>query len=110
MTDAIQVITTTGTKADAGKIARALLEERLAACVQIVGPITSSFWWNGEIEEAEEWLCLIKSSAGMLERLEQAIRAVHPYDVPEILAVPVVAGSADYLVWLREELRSTPDS
>jgi periplasmic divalent cation tolerance protein len=110
MTDTIQVITTTGTKADAGKIARALLEERLAACVQIVGPITSSFWWNGEIEEAEEWLCLIKSSAGMFERLKQAIRAVHPYDVPEILATPVAAGSADYLAWLRGELRPTPDS
>jgi periplasmic divalent cation tolerance protein len=110
MTDAIQVITTTGTKADAGKIARALLEERLAACVQIVGPITSSYWWDGEIEQAEEWLCLIKSSADRFEQLEQAIRAVHPYDVPEILAVPVAAGNADYLAWLREELRSTPDS
>jgi periplasmic divalent cation tolerance protein len=110
MTDAIQVITTTGTKADAGKIARALLEERLAACVQIVGPITSSYWWDGEIEQAEEWLCLIKSSTDRYEQIEQVIRAVHLYDVPEILAVPVAAGNADYLAWLREELRSTPDS
>jgi periplasmic divalent cation tolerance protein len=110
MTDAIQMITTTGTKEDAAKIARALLEERLAACIQVVGPITSSYWWNDEIEEAEEWLCLIKSTADRFERLEQAIKAAHPYDVPEILATPVVAGSADYLAWLREELRSAPDS
>ena len=110
MTGVIQVITTTGTKEDARKIARALLEDRLAACVQVVGPITSSYWWEDEIEEAEEWLCLIKTTADLFERLEHAVRATHPYDVPEILAVPVVAGGADYLAWLREQLRTSPGS
>jgi periplasmic divalent cation tolerance protein len=110
MTGAIQVITTTGTKQDASKVARALIEARLAACVQVVGPVTSRYWWKDEIEEAEEWLCLIKTTANLFERLEQAIRAAHPYDVPEILATPVVAGSADYLAWLREEVRPAPDS
>ena len=110
MTGAIQVITTTGTKQDASKVARALIEARLAACVQVVGPVTSRYWWNDEIEEAEEWLCLIKTTASLFERLEEAIRAAHPYDVPEILATPVVAGSADYLAWLREEVRPAPDS
>ena len=110
MTGAIQVITTTGTKQDANKVARALIEARLAACVQVVGPVTSRYWWDDEIEEAEEWLCLIKTTASLFERLEEAIRAAHPYDVPEILATPVVAGSADYLAWLREEVHPTPES
>jgi periplasmic divalent cation tolerance protein len=105
MTDTIQVITTTETKADAQAIARALLEKRLAACVQVIGPITSTYWWQGEIETAEEWLCVIKSRRDLYEPLEETIREVHPYDVPEILAVPVVAGSKDYLDWLDGELK-----
>ena len=105
MTDTIQVITTTETKADAQAIARALVEKRLAACVQIIGPITSTYWWQGEIETAEEWLCLIKSRRDLYEALEEAIQEVHPYEVPEILAVPVVAGGRDYLEWLDGELQ-----
>jgi periplasmic divalent cation tolerance protein len=101
----IQVITTTETKADAQAIARALVEKRLAGRVQIIGPITSTYWWQGEIETAEEWLCVIKSRQDLYELLEEAIREVHPYDVPEILAVPVVAGGRDYLEWLDGELQ-----
>ena len=104
MTKTIQVITTAGTKADAQRIARALVEKRLAGCVQVVGPITSTYWWQGEVETAEEWLCLIKTRADLYEQLEAAVKEVHPYDVPEILAVPVVAGSRDYLDWLDSEL------
>ena len=104
MTETVQVITTTGTKPDAHAIARAVVENRLAACVQVIGPITSTYWWQGEIETAEEWLCLIKTRADLFEQLEAAIKEVHPYDVPEILAVPVVAGSEDYLAWLDSEL------
>jgi periplasmic divalent cation tolerance protein len=100
----IQVITTTETKADAQAIARAVIEKRLAGCVQIIGPITSTYWWQGEIETAEEWMCVIKSRQDLYERLEAAIREVHPYDVPEILAVPVIAGSKSYLEWLEGEL------
>jgi len=105
MTHFIQVVTTTETKANAQAIARALVEKRLAACVQIIGPITSTYRWQGKIEMAEEWMCLIKSRRDLYEALEEAIREVHPYDVPEILAVPVVAGSRDYLVWLDGELQ-----
>jgi periplasmic divalent cation tolerance protein len=105
MTEPIQVITTTETKADAQAIANALVEKRLAGCVQIVGPITSTYWWEGKIETAEEWLCLIKSRRDLYADLEKAIREVHPYDVPEILAVPVTAGSKPYLEWLDGELR-----
>jgi periplasmic divalent cation tolerance protein len=104
MTAYIQVITTTETKSDAQAIARAVVQKRLAGCIQIIGSITSMYWWQGEIETAEEWLCVIKSRRDLYERLEEAIREVHPYDVPEILAVPVIAGSKGYLEWLNSEL------
>ena len=110
MTNTIQVLTTTEKKADGQAIARALVEKRLAACVQIVGPITSTYRWQGEIETAEEWLCVIKTRRDLYEELEQAIREVHPYDVPEILAVPVVEGSQGYLEWLDSVLRKRGDS
>ncbi len=82
------------------------MAKRLAGCVQIVGPITSTYRWNDGIETADEWLCLIKTSQERYGELERAIRAVHPYDVPEILAVPVVAGSPSYLEWLGESITS----
>ena len=105
MADAIQVMTTTAAQADAKRVARAVLEVHLAACVQIIGPLTSLYWWQGEIEQAEEWLCLIKTRADAFADLERAIRSVHPYEVPEIVALPVAAGSADYLAWLNGEVR-----
>ena len=90
---------------DAARIARGLVERRLAGCVQIIGPISSTYWWQGEVETAEEYLCLVKSSRDAYPELEAAIRELHPYDVPEILAHPVVAGSQPYLDWLAGELR-----
>jgi len=104
MTDAVQVFTTTGKEDDARRIADALVERRLAACVQILGPVTSTYRWQGKIETAGEWLCIIKSRREVYEELEAAVRELHPYDVPEILALPVVAGSGDYLDWLRAAL------
>ena len=106
MTNYIQAITTTETKVDAQAIATAVVEKRLATCVQIVGPITSTYWWQDEIETAEEWLCIIKSRQDLYPALEETILKIHPYDVPEILAVPVVAGHKDYLKWLDGELGS----
>lgn len=103
MTDAIQVLTTTPAKADAEKIARALLDQRLAGCVQIGGPITSCYRWEGKLETSEEWLCTIKTGRNLYDRVEAAIRELHPYQTPEILAVPVVAGSQNYLKWLVEQ-------
>ena len=105
MDEFVQIQTTTATRAEAEALARALVERRLAGCVQIVGPINSTYWWQGEVESAEEYLCLIKSSRESYPALEAAIDEVHPYDVPEVLAIPVAAGSAAYLGWLREELR-----
>ena len=100
----IQVMTATDRKEDAERIARLLVEMRLAGCVQILGPVTSIYRWKGKIETAAEWLCLIKSRAECYGAIERAIRSLHPYETPEILALPVAAGSRDYLEWLRGEL------
>lgn len=105
MTEFIQVVTTTEKKEDAQKIAKSLLEKRLAGCVQIIGPITSTYWWKGNIETAEEWFCVIKCRVDLYEALEKAIREVHTYEVPEILAMPVIAGNKSYLEWLNGELK-----
>lgn len=96
----LQVITTAGTKEDARRIARSLVEQQLAGCVQIVGPITSTYRWEGDIAEDEEYLCMIKTRQSLFTTIEAAIKAVHPYDVPEILAMPITAGSQGYLDWL----------
>ena len=101
----IQVITTTEKKEDAEKIAKALVEKRLAGCVQIVGPTLSTYWWKNNIETAEEWLCFIKSKGDLYDELEKEIKKIHPYETPEIIALPVVAGSKDYLEWLNNELK-----
>lgn len=100
----IQVTTTTEKKEEAEKIAISLVERKIAACVQIVGPIISIYRWKGKIETAEEWQCVIKSRKNLYDEIEKAIRAVHTYEVPEIVAVPIVAGSVDYLKWLQGEL------
>ena len=104
MTEYIQAITTTEIKEDAQKIVSTVLEKKLAACAQIIGPITSTYWWKGKIETSEEWLCVMKTKANLYEELEKAIRQVHPYEVPEILATPVVAGYKSYLDWLNEQV------
>ncbi len=86
------------------KIAQAVLEKRLAACVQIVGPITSMYWCKDNIETAGEWLCTVKSKKKMYKELEWMIQQNHPYDVPEILATSVAAGDPGYLEWLDSEI------
>ena len=105
MEEFIQVFMTIGKKEDADKIAKTLVEKRLAGCFQIFGPIVSTYWWKDNIETAEEWLCLIKSKKALYEELEKAIKEIHPYETPEIIAMPIVAGSEDYLKWLSSELR-----
>ena len=105
MPDAIQVVTTTQRREDALQIARALVEARLAACVQVLGPVTSTYRWQGQIETAEEWQCWAKTRRGLFEQVEQVIRQLHDYDVPEIRALPIVAGSSDYLAWLEGEVQ-----
>ncbi|MET0558672.1 MAG: divalent-cation tolerance protein CutA [Solirubrobacterales bacterium] len=99
----VQVLTTTGSEQEAERISAALIERRLAACVQIAGPIRSRFRWQGEVEEAEEWQCLAKTSASLFPEVEAAIRELHSYDEPEIVATEIVAGSRGYLEWISRE-------
>lgn len=101
----IQVVTTTEKKDDAKKIAKALVDRRLAACVQLLGPIVSTYWWKDNVETAEEWLCHVKTLKSLYQETEKAIKTMHPYETPEIIAMPIVAGSDDYLAWLSRELR-----
>jgi periplasmic divalent cation tolerance protein len=90
---------------DARKIAAQLVEERLAACVQIVGPITSLYRWQGAVEEEKEFLLLIKSTEDLVLRIAELLDRIHPYEVPELIATPIVDGSAAYLSWLQDNLQ-----
>lgn len=101
----IVVLVTAADAEEAARIARALVEERLAACANVVGPIRSIYRWQGAIEDAAEHLIVIKARRGDFAALEARVRALHSYDVPEVLAVPVEAGSAAYLAWLDEATR-----
>lgn len=103
MAEYIEVHTTIDSQEGAQKIANALVSRRLAACIQVSGPIISTYWWQGKMEQAEEWVCTAKTRSELYSQLEQAIREVHTYDVPEILAVNVVAGNTDYLNWVAQE-------
>jgi periplasmic divalent cation tolerance protein len=105
MTDCIQVFTTASSQEEAARIARTLVESRLAACVQVLGPITSTYRWQGAIETGQEWLCIAKTARGLYPQVEQAIRQAHSYQVPEILAIDVAEASADYLAWLVGEVK-----
>jgi periplasmic divalent cation tolerance protein len=100
MPEYLQVMTTVATREVADQIAASLVQQRLAACVQVIGPISSTYRWQGAVETSQEWLCLVKSRKDLYGPLEEAIRRLHPYEVPEILAIPVKAGSAAYLAWL----------
>jgi periplasmic divalent cation tolerance protein len=100
VTSACQIATTLGSEAAAAGLAARLVEERLAACVQVVGPIRSTYRWQGAVEKATEWLCLAKTSTDRLDGAMKRIRGLHPYERPEIVATPIVAGDPDYLAWI----------
>jgi periplasmic divalent cation tolerance protein len=99
----LQVQTTTDSRAEAMELGRAAVEARLAACAQVAGPVASTYWWEGGIERAEEWLVLLKLPAARLGELTAFLTERHSYDEPEIVALPIVAGSPSFLSWLREE-------
>lgn len=106
MSDYIQVLITIDSEEGARELQRLLVEHRAAACVQVVGPVYSTYWWEGKIEDAKEWMCLAKTQAGQYDTLESLVKDNHPYSVPEILAVPVLTGNREYLNWVKAE--STP--
>ncbi|HVD85913.1 MAG TPA: divalent-cation tolerance protein CutA [Solirubrobacterales bacterium] len=104
MAECVQVLTTVGSEEEAGRIASLLVERRLAACVQVVGPIASRYRWRGKVEEEREWQCLAKTTRAAYERVEAAIREAHSYEEPEIVATEIVAGSAGYLAWIDDNV------
>jgi periplasmic divalent cation tolerance protein len=101
----IQALTTTPSRAVARRIARTLVDHRLAACVQIVGPIESIYRWRDRVETAREWLCLAKTTRARFREVTATIAGLHPYDTPEIIALPITTGSRRYLDWLAASVR-----
>jgi len=97
------VLTTVGSAAEAQALARSVVAARLAACVQVVGPISSVYRWQGEVCAEQEWRCEAKTTTERSDALVEHIAANHPYDLPEIVAIPITAGSAAYLDWLATE-------
>ncbi|MCX7965344.1 MAG: divalent-cation tolerance protein CutA [Syntrophorhabdaceae bacterium] len=106
MEEYLQIYTTSDRIDIAEAIAKRLVEERLAACVQVSGPITSTYWWQGKVDTSQEWLCIIKTTKNLYKEVEDTIKAIHHYDVPEIIAVPIIIGSDNYLNWLKKEVRT----
>jgi len=104
MTNKRLVLTTTSSPEDSKKIARALVERRLAACVNIVPRIESVYRWEGKVEEAQEYLLLIKTTEEAFPRLRDAIQELHSYDIPECIALPIENGSVPYLSWINESV------
>ena len=106
MSGALIVFSTCPNRDEARKIASAIVEERLAACVQLLGPIESVYRWQGSVEQSEEILLLFKTTESQFPALEKRVTELHSYDTPEILAVPAVSAAEKYLVWLREMVQT----
>lgn len=104
MTDKRLVLTTAGSVEEANRIADALVERRLAACVNISAPITSVYRWQGKVERAQEWLLLIKTTAGMADEVGDAIKELHSYELPECVVLRIEGGSEEYLEWVGENV------
>jgi periplasmic divalent cation tolerance protein len=104
MTDKIVVLCTCASEEEAEKLARALVEQRLAACVNVISRMKSFYRWQGNLETATECLLVIKSSRGHFEELRAAVEKAHSYEVPEVIALPVVEGAPNYLNWLDDNL------
>jgi periplasmic divalent cation tolerance protein len=105
MEELIQVTTTAESKEEALKIAREVVAQRLAACAQVVGPISSVYWWEGSLQEASEWLCTMKTVRILFEPLRDAIKKLQTYSVPEIVATGVCEADSEYAKWVKEETK-----
>ena len=104
----VVVLVTVGSRVDGESMARQLVGEGLAACVTLVGPVRSIYVWEGKVAEDDEWLLVIKSRGALVKALEGRVRALHSYDVPEVIALPVTAGSQPYLAWLKAAATGKP--
>jgi periplasmic divalent cation tolerance protein len=101
--DFVELRTTLDDRDAAAELVRAAVDERLAACGQIIGPIESTYWWKGSIEAEQEWLCVFKTTRTLAERLGEFVLERHPYEVPEVVIVAFDGTSKDYGEWIREE-------
>jgi periplasmic divalent cation tolerance protein len=99
----IEVHVTVGNRDEAERICSAAVERRLAAGAQVVAPIVSTYWWAGEVQRSDEWLLFMKTTVARFDELAACVRELHSYEVPQIVAVPLVAGTPDYLAWIRWE-------
>ena len=106
MTDKKVVLTTAGSQEQARAIANALVERRLAACVNIISPVESVYRWQGKVETAPEWLLLIKTTADAFAAVRDAIRRLHSYEVPECVMLAIEDGSPEYLTWIADSVNS----
>jgi periplasmic divalent cation tolerance protein len=104
----LQIMTTVSSQEAAQRLAETLVQERLVACAQILGGVTSIYWWQGKIQQGGEWLCLFKSHQALYPQLEQRLLAIHPYDTPELVATELVNGSRAYFDWLGAVLGVNP--
>jgi len=100
LTGKVLVFSACGSDEEAGRLARMLVERRLAACVNIVAPVRSIYRWKGQVEEAAEWILIIKTTEQLFPQLRDELRQAHSYELPEIISVPISDGSPDYLAWL----------
>lgn len=105
MADYLTLLTTTDSVEEAAALAKSAVTARLAACAQVDGPITSTYWWQGDVESAKEWRVLYKTTAERYPAVEAHIKSEHSYDVPEVIVGEIPAGSRQYLDWITEETR-----
>jgi len=102
----IVVLVTASGKEEAERIVNALLKEKLIACANIFGPVSSNFWWKGKIDSAEEYMVFMKTDEKLFEELAERVRQLHSYEVPEIIALPIIKGFRKYLEWIEENVKS----
>jgi periplasmic divalent cation tolerance protein len=103
VTNCCQVTTTLPDRISADQLAETLVAERLAACAQVLGPVSSTYRWEGRVEHSEEWYCTLKTTDQRLSALQQRVRELHPYQTPELIVLPITGGDAQYLDWVRSE-------
>lgn len=103
MESLIMILTTSDNKEVITSIGRALLEQRLVACVQFLGPMTSLYWWKDSVEETREWLAIMKTKATLYKKVESEIHRLHPYEVPQIVSIPIECAFSEYGKWIVNE-------
>lgn len=101
----IVLLITTATAEEAQRISRVLLEQKKVACVNIVPRVNSLFWWQDKLDSAEESLLIVKTKASLLSEIVSLVKEIHSYDIPELIALPIIGGNQDYLEWIQKEVR-----